>query len=249
MIIFPAIDIKGGKCVRLIQGDFEQVTTYSEDPIAVAQRWKFEGAQWLHVVDLDGAKTGQLCLENRNVVRRIVEETGLPIQFGGGVRSVEAVAQMLEIGVKRCVIGTTAAGNAALARTILTEYGDHVAVGVDAREGKVATHGWQETSGESATDFVQRLADLGAKRFIFTDIARDGMLQGVNVKALAEVAAAVPQLPVIASGGVATLADLDALAQMRGEALAAANIEGVIIGKALYAGTVSLRDALQRVSE
>lgn len=246
MIIFPAIDIKGGKCVRLSQGQFEQVTTYSEDPVKVAKRWKAEGAQWLHIVDLDGARMGSPSTQNLDILRQILRQVGLPVQFGGGVRNAEIVERMLRIGVTRVVAGTAVASDAKLAESLFMLYGDKVAVGVDARDGLVAIQGWQEHTGESAVAFVQRMARLGAKRFIFTDIARDGMLQGVNMVALAQVAAAVPEVPVIASGGVATLSDVDALNHLR--ATTAPNVDGVIVGKALYAGTVTLPDLLARAS-
>jgi phosphoribosylformimino-5-aminoimidazole carboxamide ribotide isomerase len=242
MEIYPAVDMKGGKCVRLSQGRFDDVTTYSAEPAEMAKRWKAEGARWLHVVDLDGARTGSPGVENLAALERILQQVNLPVQFGGGARSAETVARMLALGVGRVVVGTAVARDAGLAEKLFTTYGDRVAVGVDAREGIVAIQGWQEHIGENATTFVKRMARLGAQRFIFTDIARDGMLQGINTRSLAKVAAAVPHLPVIASGGVASLADLDALQQLR--ATKAPNIEGVIIGKALYAGTVRLPEAL-----
>jgi phosphoribosylformimino-5-aminoimidazole carboxamide ribotide isomerase len=244
LILYPAIDLKGGKCVRLVQGRFDDVTTYSDDPILVAQRWKSEGAQWLHLVDLDGARLGAPDAHNRQVVAQIVADTGLPVQFGGGVRSLEAVEALLALGVARVVVGTAAARDPALAKELFARYGERVAVGVDARDGIVAVQGWQEHIGEQAVSYVARMAESGARRFIFTDIARDGMLTGVNLVALAQVAAAAPSLPVIASGGVTTVADIVALNELR--AANAPNIEGVIIGKALYAGSVQLSEALAR---
>lgn len=241
MDIYPAIDLKDGQCVRLQQGSFDAVTTYSEDPLRVAQEWKQQGARWIHTVDLDGARTGSPNTRNREIVAAIVNEVGLPVQFGGGVRSVEAAERMLNVGVARVVVGTTAAHNAELAQQIFAAFGDQVAVGVDARDGIVAVQGWTEQSGENAAAFVQRMAGMGAKRFVFTDIGRDGMLQGVNVMALAQIAAAVPQLPVVASGGVTRLSDIDALMHLR---QTAPNVEGVIVGKALYAQTVTLPDVL-----
>mgnify|MGYP000033817182 CR=1 FL=1 len=243
MDIYPAIDLKGGKCVRLSQGRFDEVTTYSEEPVRMAQKWKDAGAKWLHVVDLDGARIGSPQTQNLDIVRQMIRRVGLPIQFGGGVRSAEIVERMLNIGVARAVIGTAAAQSPELAAGIFTMYGEKVAVGVDARDGVVAVQGWLEQSGENAVTFVQRMAGLGAKRFIFTDIARDGMLQGVNLLALAQIATAVPNVPVIASGGVTTLGDIDALIHLR---QTAPNVEGVIVGKALYAGTVTLQDVLAK---
>jgi phosphoribosylformimino-5-aminoimidazole carboxamide ribotide isomerase len=245
MILYPAIDIKGGKCVRLSQGDFAQVTTYSEDPLKMARRWKSEGAEWLHIVDLDGARMGLPNTANLEVLRQIIRHVGLPVQFGGGARSAEIVERLLNIGVTRIVVGTALAKDPALAEGLFTAYGEKVAVAVDAKDGFVAIEGWVEAIGEQATAFVVRMARLGAKRFIFTDIARDGMLQGVNMISLAQVAGAVPGLPVIASGGVSALSDLDGLKSMA--ATTARNIEGVIIGKALYANTIALPEALARL--
>ncbi len=242
MDIYPAIDLQGGKCVRLRQGDFDAVTNYGDDPLAVARRWQAEGAKWLHIVDLDGARLGQTSEENVAAVRGIVRETGLPVQLGGGIRSAAVAQRMLALGVARVVVGTAAARDAKLAQELFAVYGDKIAVGVDARDGIVAVQGWQEHSGENALVFVQRMADLGAKRFIFTDIARDGMLEGVNLAALAQVAAAAPQIPVIASGGVTGIEDIAALLEVA--ANSAPNVEGVIIGKALYAGRIALPDVL-----
>jgi phosphoribosylformimino-5-aminoimidazole carboxamide ribotide isomerase len=247
MIIYPAIDIKGGKCVRLIQGRFDAVTTYGDDPVEMALRWQAEGARWLHIVDLDGARLGAPDPHNREVVARIAAETGLPIQFGGGVRSLTDVQMVLGVGVARVVIGTTAARDPLLAKEIFRNYGEQVAVGVDARDGLVAVQGWQEHIGEQATAFVVRMAELGAARFIFTDIARDGMLAGINAVALAQVAAAAPAVPIIASGGVTTISDIDALNELR--ATSAPNIDGVIVGKALYTGAVSLPAAIAHADQ
>lgn len=244
MILFPAIDIQGGKCVRLLQGQFDQATTYGDDPIAIAERWKSQGAEWLHIVDLDGARTGVPSSRNLGLIRHIAGELGLPIQFGGGVRSQESAERMFDMGVARVVVGTAAARNPDVLANLLSAYGEKIAVGVDARDGLVAVHGWQESSGEQATTFVKRMAELGAQRFIYTDIARDGMLKGVNVVSLAQVAVAVPDAHMIASGGVTTLGDLDALEELR--LSSAPNLEGVIIGKAIYAGTVAFPEALKR---
>lgn len=247
MIIYPAIDLKGGKCVRLIQGDFDQVTTYGDDPMAMAHRWHEQWATWLHIVDLDGARTGQSSAENVEAIRQIATEVGLPLQVGGGIRTLEIGQKLLDLGVARIVVGTAAAQNAELASAFFARFGAQVAVGVDARDGIVAIQGWQEQSGEQTVAFVQKMAQQGAQRFIFTDIARDGMLQGINLPALAEVANAVPDVAIIASGGVATADDIDGLRAL--QLASAPNIDGVIIGKALYAGAVSLPDALSRASK
>ena len=233
----------GGKCVRLQQGDYNEVTTYGDDPVAMAYRWKSEGATWLHLVDLDGAKSGVSSTENREAIRRIASEVGLPIQCGGGIRDEAAVERALSDGISRVVIGTAAARHPEFATKMFAVYGDKIAVGVDARNGVVAVQGWQEHDGEEAGLFVRRMADMGAARFIFTDIARDGMLQGVNLLALAGVALAVPHVPVIASGGVADLHDIVSLHELKRDS--APNLDGVIIGKALYAETISLAEALE----
>ena len=247
MDIYPAIDLKGGKCVRLRQGDFDAVTNYGDDPLVVARRWQAEGAKWLHIVDLDGARLGQTSAENTAAVRAIAAETGLPIQLGGGIRSADVARRMLMLGVARVVVGTAAARDAKLAAELFEEFGEQMAVGVDARDGMVAVQGWQEHSGENALLFVQRMANLGAKRFIFTDIARDGMLEGVNLSSLAQVAAAVPRVPVIASGGVADIGDIAALLEVARQS--APNVEGVIIGKALYANRILLPEVMAKVAE
>jgi phosphoribosylformimino-5-aminoimidazole carboxamide ribotide isomerase len=242
MIIYPAIDLRGGRCVRLHQGRFDETTVYADDPVEVARRWQAEGARWLHVVDLDGARSGQPDPANREALRRMLAAVDLPVQLGGGIRSLESAAAALELGVARVVVGTAVARDPALAETLFAAFDERIAVGVDARDGIVAVQGWEEQTGEAATAFVARMAEHGAKRFIFTDIARDGTLTGVNLASLAQVAQVVPQVPVIASGGVASLADIAALVRLRQESVP--NLEGVIIGKALYAGTVTLPAAL-----
>lgn len=238
MQILPAIDLKGGKCVRLRQGEFTQVETYTEDPVKYALRWKQEGATRLHIVDLDGARIGMPQNHNLDVVRQILRRVQIPVQLGGGIRNAEVVERMLRIGVDRVILGTSVAQNDALARSVLMQYGDKIIIGIDAKDGFVAVSGWQERLNESAVMFAKRIVGLGAKRIIFTDISRDGMLGGVNLAAVQEMLNAVP-VPVIASGGVGSLDDIRALA-----ALNAPNLEGVIIGKALYAGTVSLAEAI-----
>lgn len=245
--IFPAIDILGGKCVRLRQGVFDDATTYSDDVILMARRWQSAGARWLHIVDLDGAKHGCPNAENLSIIRSIIQSVGLPIQFGGGARSLETIAQLLDVGIARVVVGTALAKSEEFAADVFRNFSEQVAVGVDAKDGIVAVHGWQEQSGEQATSFVQRMATLGAKRFIFTDIARDGMLEGINFESLCRVAESVSGLPVIASGGVASLTDIARLVTVKSQGFP--NIEGVIVGKALYAGTLRLFDAMTVASQ
>jgi phosphoribosylformimino-5-aminoimidazole carboxamide ribotide isomerase len=238
MQIIPAIDLKEGKCVRLTQGLFTQAEIFSEDPVKYALRWQSEGATRLHIVDLDGAKAGMVQPHNLNVVRQIVRRVNIPVQLGGGIRSTEVIERVLNMGVDRVILGTSVAQNDQIARSALMMYGEKVIVGIDARDGFVAVSGWQERLDESAVAFARRMAAMGAKRIIFTDISRDGMLGGVNTAALSEMLAAVP-IPIIASGGVGSLEDIHALRAMQ-----ASNLEGVIIGKALYAGKIRLTEAI-----
>jgi len=238
MEVIPAIDLKGGKCVRLRQGEFTQVETYSEDPVKYALRWQQEGAPRLHIVDLDGARVGIPQTVNLDVLRQILRRVQIPVQFGGGVRSAEIVDRMLRIGVDRVILGTAAAQDESVARDVFLLHGERVIVGVDARDGLVAVRGWVERLNESAVAFARRMVAAGARRIIFTDIARDGMLAGPNLAALREVLAAV-SVPVIASGGVGSAEDVRQVA-----ALGAPNLEGVIVGKALYAGRLTVADAV-----
>ena len=236
MRIIPAIDIKGGKCVRLRQGEFTQVETYSEDPVKFALRWQQEGAARLHVVDLDGARMGSP--QNLDVIRQIVRRVTIPVQLGGGIRNAEVAGRMLNIGVDRVILGTSVAQNDQLAQGVFMQFGDKVIVGIDAKDGFVAVSGWQERLNESAVAFARRIVALGARRIIFTDIGRDGMLSGPNIPALQEIVGAV-SVPVIASGGVGSIDHIRAL-----KAVQAPNLEGAIVGKALYTGSVSLSEAI-----
>lgn len=239
MEVIPAIDIKGGKCVRLRQGEFSQVETYSEDPLKYALRWQQEGAMRLHIVDLDGARVGMP--QNMEVVRQIVRRVNIPVQLGGGIRNTEVIERMLNVGVARVILGTSVAQNDDIARSALMMYGDRVVVGIDAKDGFVAISGWMERTNESAVSFAKRMVGFGAQRIIFTDIGRDGMLTGPNVSALTEMLNAV-QIPIISSGGVGNLEHIRSL-----RALSAGNLEGVIVGKALYAETIRLPEALSAV--
>lgn len=238
MQIIPAIDLKEGKCVRLTQGVFTQAEIYSEDPVKYALRWQSEGATRLHIVDLDGAKAGMVQPHNLNVVRQIIRRVNIPVQLGGGIRSTEVIERVLNMGVDRVILGTSVAQNDETARSALMMYGEKVIIGIDARDGFVAISGWQQRLDESAISFARRMVAMNAKRIIYTDISRDGMLEGVNIAAISEMVAAVP-VPIIASGGVGSLEDIHAL-----KAIKASNLEGVIIGKALYAGKISLSEAI-----
>ena len=250
MIVFPAIDLRHGRCVRLRQGRAEDETVYGEDPVAVARRWVNEGAEWLHVVNLDGAFGEQAGDSSRPInLQRLAEIhaalPGTPIQFGGGVRSLEDVETALDLGATRAIVGTVAVQNPELVEAMIERFGpERIVIGIDARDGQVATHGWLQTSDTTAVALGQAMRSKGVKRIVYTDIARDGMLTGVNVEATAALARAT-ELQVIASGGVASLEDIARLkASHESERGSMGEIEGVIIGQALYTGAVALPDAI-----
>ncbi len=226
MILYPAIDIRGGKAVRLLQGDYARETTYDADPVDAAKRWAEEGAEFLHVVDLDGAKAGEP--RNLGAVRRIAAAVECPIQVGGGLRDPESVASVLEAGAARVVIGTAALRDPEFLAAVLEEHGERVVVSADARDGKVALAGWTESSEVDIADAVADLSGRGVARFLCTAIEVDGTMEGPAIAELTRIAAAT-EAQVIASGGVGDLADLEALAGM-----SAPNIEGAIVGRALY---------------
>lgn len=232
--IIPAIDIRGGRCVRLLQGNYNEETIYGDDPVEMAQRWEAEGATRLHVVDLDGARDGEPT--NLAVVERIAGALKIPVQLGGGLRRVGDIERALNAGVLRCIIGTKAAHQPEWAQQMFAHFGDAIILGLDAREGMVAVAGWQETSAIPAVHFAQTMQEFGCRRIIFTDIARDGTLAGPNAEALRAVAEAV-EIPVIASGGVHKSTDIRILKNIP-------NVEGAIVGKALYEGTATMRQLL-----
>ncbi len=232
MEIIPAIDIKDGHCVRLYQGDFQQVTVYDADPVAVAQRWISEGAQRLHLVDLDGARTGMPI--HTDIIRAIVRSAGVPVQLGGGLRNIEAIERALELGVQRVILGTAAVRDPDLIAYLVQQFGDAIAVAIDARNGMATTAGWTETAAISAVDLLERMATLGVRRIIYTDISRDGTLSEPNVAATGALVR--PGGPaIIASGGISAIDHL--------RRLAAVGVEGAIVGRALYTGDLSLREA------
>jgi phosphoribosylformimino-5-aminoimidazole carboxamide ribotide isomerase len=237
MQIYPAIDLRGGQCVRLRQGDYQQETVFGADPAAMARRWVEQGATYLHLVDLDGAKQGHPV--NGASVRAIVAASGVPCQLGGGLRSETHIAEALSWGVTRVVIGTKALQAPGWLEEMCAKFPGKIVLGIDAKAGRVATQGWLDVSEMSALDLARSCARLPLAGLVYTDISRDGMLQGANVAAMAEMAAAVP-LPVIASGGVTTLDDI--------RQLAAAGLAGCIVGRALYEGQLDLREILVNVS-
>lgn len=241
MEVIPAIDLLEGRCVRLYQGDYDKAETFNEDPVAVAQQWVAQGATRLHLVDLDGAKKGTPV--NRPAIAEIVRSTQVPVQVGGGLRDRQTVADVLALGVDRVILGTVAVEKPDLVEDLCKEFPGQIVVGIDARNGKVATRGWLETSEVLATDLAQQMAKLGAAAIIYTDIHRDGTLSGPNIEALREMAAAV-DVPVIASGGVSSVTDLLSLL-----ALEPQGVTGVIVGRALYTGDISLKEAIQAVGQ
>jgi len=232
MIVIPAIDLKGGRCVRLLQGRADQSTVYSDDPVSMARRWVDEGASYLHVVDLDGAFEGRPV--HTDVIRRITAAVDVPVQVGGGLREDGHVRSLLAAGVDRAIIGTRAFSDPEAVRLLAAEFGEHLAVGIDARNGRVQVRGWVETTDVQAVDLAGRVDAMGVGTIIYTDTATDGMLVGTNVAAMDAMCAAV-KCNVIASGGVSTVADVTSL-----RALERPNLAGVIVGKALYEGAVSL---------
>lgn len=232
MVIFPAIDLLGGRCVRLVQGDYDRSTVYADDPLAPARKFVGEGAEWLHVVDLDGARSGSPV--NTDVVRAIVAETGARVQVGGGIRTLEHAQRLLDCGVQRVIVGSALVRGAIPPEAWFDALGDRLVTGLDAREGQVAIEGWLEGTGLGVVAFAQELAARGAKRVIYTDIAVDGSLKGPSVESTRQLVAAL-NIPVIASGGVSCLDDL--------RRLAALNVEGAIVGKALYEGRFTLAEA------
>lgn len=240
MTIYPAIDIKSGRCVRLTQGRADQETVYSDNPAEVAASFKHAGSEWVHVVDLDGAFTGEP--QNLAVVKAVVEQ-GLRVQLGGGMRTRETVARALEAGVSRVVIGTRAAESETFVGELVSEFGHRIAVGIDAKNGQVAVKGWVDTTGTGALDLARRMSDLGVGTIIYTDIGTDGMLTGPNLPAQEALALAVKS-QVIASGGVSQLSDVVALNELSKRVL---NLHGVIIGKAIYEKRLTVGEALQAV--
>jgi phosphoribosylformimino-5-aminoimidazole carboxamide ribotide isomerase len=240
MLIVPAIDLKGGKCVRLLRGDMEAETVYGDDPLAMGQRWVDEGGQYLHVVDLDGAVRGEPV--NQAAIASLCRGLAIPIEIGGGVRSVARAEELLGLGADRVIFGTAALAEPEVVRQACARFPGRIAVGIDARDGKVAVKGWVETSETTALELAQRAQDAGACRIIYTDISRDGTQKGLNVTATRALAEAV-RIPVTASGGVGSLDDIVALKNA-----GAPGIDAVIVGRALYTGAVKLGEAIAAAS-
>ena len=238
MKIYPAIDIRGGNAVRLLQGDYDRETVYSLNPVEVARKFKEAGATCLHVVDLDGALEGDLI--NKDIIKRIVSETGLYVEAGGGVHSLQRIEQYLSAGVSRVILGSAAAENFTLVVDAVKFFGGKVAVGVDAKDGKVAVHGWKKVTDIDAVDFCRKLREVGLHTVIYTDISRDGMLGGANLAAYEELVK-IKGLRIIASGGISGTDEIKKLTAM--------NVRGVVLGKALYDGVLDLKKTIEECQD
>lgn len=236
MRIYPAIDIKDGKCVRLFKGRFDEVTVYGDSPVEMARKWEQLGGGFIHVVDLDGALKGHGV--NADKIKEICQSVSVPVQTGGGIRSMADIEAKLACGINRVIIGTKAVSDSEFVKEAVAKYGDKIVIGIDAKDGMVAVEGWEKTSDFTAVEFAKKMADLGVRTIVYTDIATDGTLAGPNVSAMREMAQAV-DADIIASGGVGCLEDILALKDT--------GVEGVIVGKALYTGRVDLKEAINKV--
>ena len=237
MIVIPAIDLIDGQCVRLFQGKREAVTTYSNDPGSMAKRWESFGAKLIHIVDLDGAFTGNQA--NLDAIRKIRQSVQIPLQVGGGIRNMGSITRLFSLGIERVILGTAAIEDPEFVKSSCGQYPDRVLIGIDAKDGMVAVKGWKEVTSFNVRDIAGRLAVAGAAGIIYTDIARDGTLSGPNVKAVREMVESV-SIPVIAAGGVSSIEDIKNLLLIK-------NLWGVITGKAIYSGTLDLREAIRIV--
>jgi phosphoribosylformimino-5-aminoimidazole carboxamide ribotide isomerase len=231
--VIPAIDILGGKCVRLKQGRYEQAVVYSNDPLEMAKKWEAQGAKRLHVVDLDGARSGTP--ENIETIKNLIKEVGIPVQVGGGIRMLIVITDLIKFGADRVVLGTTAVKNPNLISNVCEKFGEKIAVAIDAKGGYAAADGWMYVTKKNTLTLAKEAIDLGVQRFIYTDINRDGMLEGPNFDAIRQFASEI-SVPVIASGGVSSKEDVEKLKEI--------GVEGCIVGKALYEGKVKLEEIL-----
>jgi len=242
MLLIPAIDLKDGHCVRLRQGDMNDATVFSEDPVAMAQQWADMGATRLHVVDLNGARSGKPV--NEQAIRRIVKAVGpdVAVQLGGGLRDLDTIERFIDDGISFVVIGTAAVKNPGFLHDACSAFGGHVIVALDAKDGKVATDGWSKLTGHDVIDLATKFEDYGVDAILYTDIGRDGMLSGVNIEATVALARAV-RIPVLASGGIADISDVDRLCAVEGD-----GVQGAILGRSLYEGTLDFKAALARAA-
>jgi phosphoribosylformimino-5-aminoimidazole carboxamide ribotide isomerase len=243
MLLIPAIDLKDGKCVRLRQGDLDDATIFSDNPVEVAARWANLGAARLHLVDLNGAVAGKPL--NESVIKAILAEVGtdLPVQIGGGIRDLDTIERYLDAGISYVIIGTAAVKNPGFLQDACVAFPGQIIVGLDARDGKVATDGWSKLTKHNVADLAKKFEDYGCEGIIYTDIGRDGMLSGVNIEATVALAQHV-RIPVIASGGITNMTDIDALLAVEDQ-----GVEGAILGRSIYEGTLDFKAALDRVSE
>jgi phosphoribosylformimino-5-aminoimidazole carboxamide ribotide isomerase len=243
MLLIPAIDLKDGKCVRLQQGDMNASTTFGEDPAAMARRWLDAGARRLHLVDLNGAFAGKPV--NQSAVRAILREVGdeIPVQLGGGIRDLDTIERLLDGGLSYVIIGTAAVKSPGFLKDACSAFGGHIIVGLDAKEGRVATDGWSKLTGHEVVDLAKKFEDYGVEAVIYTDIGRDGMLTGINIEATVRLAQALT-IPVIASGGLSDIADIERLCAVEGE-----GIDGVICGRSIYTGALDFTSAQIRADE
>lgn len=233
MEVIPALDLRQGKCVRLYQGDYGKETVFSPEPVAIALRWQAQGAKRLHLIDLDGAAEGRLC--NEPTIKEILKAVTLQVQIGGGIRRLETIYKLLSQGASRVILGTAAIEDRELVTEACHRFGESIVIAIDAKDGYVKSHGWRQGSSTTAEELINRMADLGVRRFIYTDISRDGTLTEPNFAAIANLVAQT-SLPIIASGGISDIAQLKRLAQI--------GVEGAIVGRALYTGDVDLKEAI-----
>jgi len=239
MEVIPAIDLLDGSCVRLLKGDFNHVSKFNNDPVEQARKWEEQGAERIHLVDLDAAKTGKH--KNDKAIKDVVKAVNIPVQIGGGIRNYERASMLLEYGIESVIIGTSAIENPNLVESITTNYKNRVIVGIDVKNGKVATRGWVEESNVQASELVNRFNKSNLKGFIFTDISTDGTLEGPNIKALRELAQ-FTEVPLIASGGIGSMQDLLSILKLEEE-----GVTGVILGRALYDEKIDLKEAIQTI--
>ena len=237
MLIIPAIDIKSGKCVRLFQGRMDKETVYSDDPVSVAKRWEDEGAEFLHIVDLDGAVSG--VPKNKEIIESIIKSVKIPLEVGGGVRNIETIKEYFSIGAKKVIIGTVAWENPILISEVCKMFPERIIVGIDAKNGNVAVRGWEDVTETSASTLAKRFEGMGISGIIYTDISRDGTLSGPNIDSIKSFAKSI-SIPVIASGGVSDINDIKNIMKLKKH-----GVTGVIVGKALYSGAVNLKEAIK----
>ena len=240
MLIIPAIDIKGGKCVRLFQGRMDKETVYSDDPVSVAKRWENEGAEFLHLVDLDGAVSG--VPKNKEIIGNIIKAVKIPVEVGGGIRNIDSIKEYIFMGAQKVIIGTTALENPELVHEACKMHSDKIMVGIDAKNGQVAVRGWKDVTGTSASALAKKFEGMGVSGIIYTDISRDGTLSGPNIDSIKSFAESI-DTPVIASGGVSNINDIKNIMKLTKH-----GVTGVIVGKAIYSGTVNLREAIELCS-